>query len=100
MGQAAVTATAEKVADLDQETVFTPEEAGDLIGGLFEIAANRLGDAWRLDEKERRMIGKPLSKVLNKHWDSIGRYAEETALALAVASLVGSKLHEHALKGE
>lgn len=95
MAQEAVTRAVEKVTQLDEDTSFTPEEAGELVSGLFEIAADRLGDHWKLTDKEREMIGRPLSKVLNKHWDSVGRYAEETALALAVASLLGGKLREH-----
>lgn len=95
MAQQAVTRAVEKVTELDEDTTFTPEEAGELVAGLFEIGASRLGDHWKLSDEEREMIGRPLSKVLNKHWDSVGRFAEETALALAVASLVGGKLREH-----
>lgn len=87
--------TAEKVAELDEETVFTTEEAGDLVAGLFDLAADRLGDHWRLDDHEKQVLGKPLAKVLNKHWDSVGRYAEEAALAIAAASLLGGKIREH-----
>lgn len=76
----------------DQETVFTPEEAGEMIGGLFDLAADRLGEHWRLDAHERETLGRPLAKVLNKHWDGVGRYAEEAALALAAASILGGKL--------
>lgn len=87
-----VTETVQKVTEIDSETTFTAKEAGDLVGGLFDVAANRLGDHWRLTDEEREMLGRPMAKVLNKHWDGIGRYAEEAALALAAASLVGGKL--------
>lgn len=89
-----VTETAGKVAELDEETVFSPEEAGDLVAMVFDLAADRLGDHWRLDDHERRTLGRPLAKVLNKHWHAVGRYADEVALGLAAASLLATKIRE------
>lgn len=81
-----------QVAGFDEDDPFTPEEAGELVGGLFALAADRLGDHWRLDDHEKQTLSRPLAKVLNKHWDGVGQYAEEAALALAAASILGGKL--------
>lgn len=100
VAESSVPGSVQKVADLDEDKTFTAEEAGNLVAGLFDLAANRLGDSWRLTAMEKDTIGRPLAKVLNKHWSSIGRYAEEVALGIAVASLMAAKLRDHGLQDE
>lgn len=65
---------ADPVAELMRQVAFEPQDVQDTLAEFFDwIAAKFDSDHWKLSERQARMLGMPLTQVLNTVWAELCR---------------------------
>lgn len=64
----------ETMAELMQGVAFEPQDVQDTLSEFFDMVADWFkSDHWKLSERQARMIGVPLSQVMNAVWQELCR---------------------------